>query len=173
MEKSEKLNLGCGADIREDYLNVDGYAYEGVDVVTDITKLTFPSESFSEILAKDVLEHLTFVDAKKLLRDCYDWLKPNGTIMLHVQNLPYLASHLCRNEDFDDKFHFEVLKWIYGVSAIGDSKSPFRYHHWGYSEKSLSKILQGIGFYVAQSTVDCEGFGLLVIACKRGNDGGK
>jgi predicted SAM-dependent methyltransferase len=161
-----RLNLGCGADIRPEYLNVDMHSYDGVDIVADVATVKFPNESFTEILAKDIIEHLTFIDAKALLRKCFGWLQKGGNIVIHVQNMPYLAQQLSNDGDYDDPFHFEVLKWIYGVSAVGDSKSPGRFHHWGYSDKSLSKILQKIGFKVVKTQVDCEGFGLLVVAYK-------
>jgi len=171
MEKT-RLNLGCGADIRPEYLNVDMHRYDGVDTVADIVTLNYPNESFIEILAKDIIEHLTFIDAKALLRKCYGWLKRGGTLMVHVHNMPYLAQQLANGGDYDDPFHFEVLKWVYGVSAVGDSKSPGRFHHWGYSEKSLSSILRKIGFKVVKTQVDCEGFGLLAIAYKEAGKNG-
>lgn len=170
---ADKLNLGSGPDTRPDFLNVDALAYEGVDVVSDVRDLKFNPETFREIYAKDIIEHVTFHDAKKLLRDCFEWLKPNGTITVHVHNMPYLASQLSRNEDWNDDFHFEVLRWIYGVSATGDSADPYQYHYWGYSEKSLVKIMRGIGYHIVKTVIDCDGFGLLVVGFKKKNDGGK
>ena len=38
----EKLNLGCGNDIRADYLNLDLSAIEGIDVVHDLNMLPLP-----------------------------------------------------------------------------------------------------------------------------------
>jgi hypothetical protein len=53
-----KLNVGCGYDRREGYLNVDLHAVHKPDLVADVTHLPMlPSESFDEILAQDVLEH--------------------------------------------------------------------------------------------------------------------
>ena len=56
----EKLNLGCGKDIREGYTNLDYVDFAGVDVVHnwDNLPLPFPDERFDEILMLDVLEHI-------------------------------------------------------------------------------------------------------------------
>jgi len=161
-----RLNLGCGGDIKPGYLNVDLKKREGVNLVADIKTLSFPPESFMEILAADVIEHLYFTQAKKLLRHCYTWLKPHGTITIHTSNLPFLAKHLADGGDYSSPFHFEVLKWVYGITPAGESDSPHMVHYWSYSRESLSHILKQIGFHIANCKVDCNGFGLLVSSYK-------
>jgi len=162
-----RLNLGCGGDIKPGYLNVDLKKREGVDLVANIMDLSFPSESFTEIFAGDILEHLYFSNAKKLLRNCYEWLKPHGTIIIHTSNMPFLARHLADGGDYNDDFHFEVLKWVYGIAPAGESDSPFMVHYWSYSKESLSHVLRQIGFRISHCEVDCGGFGLYVAAYKK------
>src|SRR4051794_7895478 len=54
-----RLNLGCGFDIREGYLNVDVNDFHKPDLVCDITNLRdLPANYFDEVLAQDVLEHI-------------------------------------------------------------------------------------------------------------------
>ena len=55
-----KLNLGCGNDIKKGWLNLDVAAIEGVDIVHDLSVLPLPLESdtFSEVMCQDILEHL-------------------------------------------------------------------------------------------------------------------
>lgn len=55
-----KLNLGCGRDIREGYVNLDYIDFPGVDVVHnwDRLPLPFPDDHFDEVLMLDVLEHI-------------------------------------------------------------------------------------------------------------------
>ena len=38
----KKLNLGCGNDIRQGYINLDVAELDGVDVVWDVNKLPLP-----------------------------------------------------------------------------------------------------------------------------------
>lgn len=58
-----RLNIGCGNDIRPGYVNVDSTALPGVDVVHDLNDLPLPFEtgSVTEVVAKDVLEHLELI----------------------------------------------------------------------------------------------------------------
>ena len=55
-----KLNLGCGHDIRDGWINLDRFPGEGVDVVHDlnILPLPFPDNHFCRVDAKHVLEHI-------------------------------------------------------------------------------------------------------------------
>ena len=59
MDKT-KLNVGCGDDILDGYVNVDLAKRTGVDVVHDLTRFPWPlpSDHFKEVRVKDILEHL-------------------------------------------------------------------------------------------------------------------
>jgi len=53
-----KLNIGCGTDIREDYINLEIVGLNGVDVVHNLSEFPYPFKSnyFDEILCQSVLE---------------------------------------------------------------------------------------------------------------------
>lgn len=56
-----KLNLGCGRDIRDGWVNVDAYPHPGVDHVVDLDDkpaLPFPDDSVDHIEASHLIEHL-------------------------------------------------------------------------------------------------------------------
>ncbi len=80
---SKKLNLGCGTDIRSGWINLDQADLDGVDVVHSITDfpLPFESDSLSEIVCQDVLEH---VDYPLVLKELHRILEPGGTISIRV-----------------------------------------------------------------------------------------
>lgn len=162
----QRLNLGCGGDIKPGFLNVDLKKRDGVDLVANIMELQFTPETFTEIFLGDILEHLYVSQAGKLLRNCYGWLKSQGTVAIHTTNLPFLASQLADGGDYTDPVHFEALKWVYGITPAGESDSPYMVHYWGYSRESLTYLLKQIGFRVSDSQVDCGGFGLYVSAFK-------
>jgi SAM-dependent methyltransferase len=81
IEAPAKLNLGSGTDIRQGYVNLDVAALPGVDVVHDLANLPLPFDDdvFSEILAKDILEHIDWIP---VLRDLHRVLAPGGRLML-------------------------------------------------------------------------------------------
>lgn len=92
-----KLNLGCGNDIREGWVNLDIADLPGVDIVHDLNVLPLPfaDESFDEILCLDVLEH---VDYPILLKECHRILRGNGRIRIEVP-------HFSSNNNFVDPTH--------------------------------------------------------------------
>ena len=80
---SKKLNLGCGKDIRSDYINLDCVALPGVDIVGDISQVPLPFEdnTFDEILCQSILEHVDYI---AVLQEIYRILKPGGSVKIIV-----------------------------------------------------------------------------------------
>ncbi len=82
--KKDKLNLGCGRDIRHDYINVDIKAVQGVDKTFDFNKFPYPFKAnmFREIYADNVLEHLDrIVD---VMNELHRIAKPGCIIKIKV-----------------------------------------------------------------------------------------
>ncbi len=102
--EATRLNLGCGADILDGYVNVDLVRLDGVDVVHDMNVQPWPFEenSFDEIVANHVLEHLD--DVIGALREIWRVSKPGGIIKIRT---PYFASFLT----FKDLTHKHVFTY--------------------------------------------------------------
>jgi SAM-dependent methyltransferase len=81
--KTERLNVGCGTDIRPDFVNLDCVELPGVDVRHDILQIPwpFPDASFVEVLCLSVLEH---VDLVPTMREIHRLLKPGGIVNITV-----------------------------------------------------------------------------------------
>ena len=156
-----KLKLGAGQEPEHGYINVDIRDLPNIDVVSDVMFLKFPANYFSEIKAIDILEHLTFVNCKLLLRRCYGWLEPNGIINIQVPNLDFLFKFV------ESTGEHEAMRWIYGSDGEGDTKHAFGFHKWGYTRKSLSDILLNIGYEILVFKEWCYNFAYQVIAVKR------
>ncbi len=79
----KKLNLGCGSDIREGWVNLDSASLPEVDGVHNIEKLPLPfaDNSFDEIRCQDILEHVEYIP---ILKDLHRILAPGGTLSVRV-----------------------------------------------------------------------------------------
>ena len=71
MKDPIRLNLGCGDDIKKEYLNIDAAKSNKNVIFMDIDKLKkkFSNLNIDEIYAKDVLEHVGFPTAKNWISD--------------------------------------------------------------------------------------------------------
>lgn len=80
----KKLNLGCGADIKEGYLNIDLIQQPGVDKIVDIEKFPWPfkDNEFEEVYTSHVLEHVK--DLEKTMKEIHRICKNNGLVVIRV-----------------------------------------------------------------------------------------
>jgi SAM-dependent methyltransferase len=86
-----KLNLGCGFDRREGWLNVDNFALCEPDRLLDIeaTPWDLPTDGFEHVLLKHVLEHVgaTFPVFSAVMRELYRVTAPGGIVEIHVPHV--------------------------------------------------------------------------------------
>ena len=89
----KKLNLGCGYDIRPDWINLDIAPLEGVDIVHDLAEapLPFRDNEFDYILCSDILEHI--LDYPKVLREIHRVLKPGGIVEIRTPHYSYSRAY--------------------------------------------------------------------------------
>lgn len=131
-----------------------------VDLKADMMDLEFEPEVFEEILLSDCLDHVSFAQARILLRKVVSWLKPGGSLIIHTPNLRFLAWQLAQDDNH------ECLKWLYASDGEGSTNYPSNVIRWAYSRESLSKLLQVHGLRVVDVYEDCGGFALQVVAVK-------
>lgn len=87
-----KINLGCGKEPTEGWVNVDWIAQEGVDVVHNLLSVPWPFGDgvAEEIKAIDVLEHMPNYtpDLRStpiaFIEECWRILQPGGKLTLQV-----------------------------------------------------------------------------------------
>lgn len=78
----KKLNLGCGPEVRKGYVNMDRLSLRGVDVVHDLDVFPYPfkDNSFDEVYASHVLEHVD--DLIKVMSEIRRISKPGARIVI-------------------------------------------------------------------------------------------
>ena len=80
----KKINLGCGLDIREGYINVDMVPGPGIDVVHDLDKFPYPfkNNEIDVVYASHIIEHLN--DLPKSMAELKRICKPGAKIIIRV-----------------------------------------------------------------------------------------
>lgn len=95
-----KLNIGCGRDIKQGYINLDIYPAPGVDLVHDIEQpWPFPDQIFSEILAHHILEHVH--NLVSVMNEAFRTMARGGRLSIKV---PWWAGEWARGDPSHIRF---------------------------------------------------------------------
>ncbi len=124
-----KINLGCGTDYREGFINVENSPFVKKDVECDLNKYPYPfdDESIDEVHAYAVMENLD--DIVKFMDEVYRILKPGG--MLKFRSA--LAFTYVDAKDPTHKQHFipgTFNLWLKGFNDQKISKTQFKGKLW-------------------------------------------
>lgn len=85
VEQKEYLDVGCGPNTHDHFINLDYSWHPNIDICWDVTKgLPLNDSSVKGIYTEHCLEHLSFEDVYSLLNEFYRVLKPKGTIRIIV-----------------------------------------------------------------------------------------
>jgi hypothetical protein len=146
-----KINVGCGSDKKDGYVNIDGVKELEPDIVMRLPQDSlldrFSPASVHEVMMIDFLEHHFRWEAEKILKEIYIILVPNGKINIRVPNFVNIV--------FNFRISWEQkIRLLWGGQDIGNEanddlriKYPeFYCHKYGYTKSSLTSILKKIGF---------------------------
>lgn len=107
-----RLNLGCGRDIKNGWVNLDKAGLPGVDVVHDLDVLPLPFEDdhFDQVLARDVLEHVNYIP---LLKEIHRILKVGAELIIQVPHFSSADNYI----DPTHKNQFSIRTFEFFVSS--------------------------------------------------------
>lgn len=145
----QKLNLGCGFDFRQGYINVDFQEFHHPDIVADVRELSMlPSDYFDEIVAQDVLEHLPRLDTSKALAEWNRLLRHGGTLYLRMPNILGVAELLSKPERQKIGDQTTLIRCLFGTQAYtGD------WHYTTFTPPLVHHYLEEAGFEILNLTV--------------------
>jgi len=135
-----RLNLGCGTRYLDGFVNVDFFLAAGRrDYGADLRyPLNMPAGMAAGIFSEHTLEHLTYSQVDRLLKECYRILEPGARVRLIVPDIRIVAEAYAR----DDKTWFaEWERVMFVESEAVDRRSRRLFSH----VQALSFLLQEHG----------------------------
>lgn len=159
-----KLNIGCGYDYREGFVNIDGNPnLPRVDRVIDLSDDALPNHfeegSVGHILASDFIEHHYHWEAIQLLKDFFRILRSGGTIEMR---LPDFEAIMTGNYPTRRK-----IIMLFGGQDIPQGEKDVSHrrrfpqyfcHKYAYTPETMTEELQAVGFSDIQTSPDYSNF---------------
>ncbi|KVD72426.1 methyltransferase [Burkholderia sp. ABCPW 14] len=137
-----KINIGCGYDKRPDYLNVDMDPTCQPDIlITDNNLSELPRKQFSELLAKDVIEHIPRAETANAILEWADLIAPGGALNLETSSILGVAELIRQHQNYADQEKFTSFLFGNQVHA-GD------FHYTGFTESTLKAHVIAAGFEI-------------------------
>lgn len=168
----KKLNIGCGDDYRDGFINVDGS-----DTLKKVDKIIkIPNEKLSNalgcgtashILCNDFLEHHFHFEAIRILEDFYRVLVPNGTIEVRVPDCNYIIMNPLFSMERKLTMLFGGQDIPQGNMEMNESRKKFPEffcHKYGWNKQRLEIDFEKVGFFV--SSIKRVGSNLIILAKK-------
>ena len=137
-----KINIGCGNIILDGYINIDIRKNCRADMIANVEMLPFEKESIDEIQAIDILEHISYLKTKEVLKHWVSLLKPCGVIYIQSPAITQIFEYLMRakalsevettiallygGQDYEENFHKTVCdpillsNYLRNVGITGD-----------------------------------------------------
>lgn len=131
-----KFNLGCGKDIREDWINVDKRGLPGVNQIRDLDTADWGlgENCAEEILASDLFEHLN--DVVQAMDNCAKLLIPNGWLTIRA---PHSTSrNLWLDPTHRRAFELESFDYFDWSTHLGE-----KYQYGSFDWRVFDRHLEG------------------------------
>lgn len=155
------LNLGCGADHKPGWVNIDDgshFGQKGLDVRHNLARgIPFADSTADAIYNEHLIEHLTKKQGLKFLQECHRVLKAGGILRIACPDLEdIIADYL------NDAFH--ERQWLKEVATQYQGKSRCELlnismrdwgHQYMYNFDDLKQNLIDAGFK-AEHITRCE-----------------
>lgn len=140
MKKPFKLNLGCGSNKIEGFVNVDSEESCKPDLIHDFMKAGIPAKSgaVDEIVFFHCIEHIRKAQHKFLLKDMWRVLKPGGTLILSYPEFTRCYKNWKQN--------YRGLREFWEATLFGRQLYPSDYHVCIMHTPDFIEMLRDCGF---------------------------
>lgn len=155
-----KINFGCGYDYRDGYLNVDvDPACEPDVLIINDDYSVLPADSFDEVMANDVLEHIPRSQTAAVLLDWSEYLVIGGSLHIQTSSILGVAEQMACAPTYADQ-----AGWT--ICLFGNQAHSGDFHFTGFTETTLRVHLLAADFDVGEFHTE-DGWLLSVDATKR------
>jgi predicted SAM-dependent methyltransferase len=144
------LNIGCGTDYKEGWINVDNNSdnnIEKLDLNWDLRNpLPYKDNSVDFIFNEHFFEHLTVEEAKPVMMDLMRVLRPGGVLRIAMPDLEMVVDQYLNVSLEDDpvikRFNMDFIQ-----TRAERINMSFRWwgHTWLYDWEELTRRLQEAG----------------------------
>jgi predicted SAM-dependent methyltransferase len=144
-----RLNVCCGRQVLEGWTNIDVAQSPETKKVPDLfapaTKIPLPDGCAEEVMVIHGFEHLYRWECDAALEEWKRLLKSGGRLILELPDLYKCCQNILSGFTIFDRDPDQYSYWgLYGDPRTQD---PFMTHRWGWTPKTLRKILQEHGFH--------------------------
>jgi predicted SAM-dependent methyltransferase len=155
--KIRKLQIGAGRTKLQGWLSSDLIFSDHAIFLDARKRFPFATDSFDYVYSEHMIEHLSWNDGLKMLKECLRILKPGGTLRIATPDLAVLIGLYNPNgHPLNEAF----TKWITDrhLKDLGVYKAPFvinnAFYNWGhkflYDAELLDMALHQSGFTAIQ-----------------------
>jgi len=159
-----KLQLGCGRNWLEGWLNSDYFPRTSDILQLDVTvALPFENDTFDNIFSEHVIEHISYPEGAYMLKECFRVLKPGGVLRVGTPDLAFLVN-LYREDEAASQSRTQIEQEFLEYFLANEIKdretnAPVDFdtylinkfvrawgHEFIYDEKSLRHMMKTLGF---------------------------
>jgi predicted SAM-dependent methyltransferase len=134
-----KLNLGCGSDIRDDFINLDMFPVDDrvLSIDLNVLPLPFEDDSVDYIVLHQILEHLD-VNPYDFMMDVFRVLKKDGIVDV---GLPVYCNSIVHHRYQHNVSYFEAICAKSSTTSDRFASDFFRLNGVRKKRRSLKSVL--------------------------------
>lgn len=152
-----RVDLGSGFSPKEGYFNLDAQKVPQVNIIAEARKLPFQDNTIGELRASHIIEHLSYVEVRNVLREWLRVLMPCGKLKVRTPDLDWL----CKARATGHHTPEESVVFFYGAFTLHACEgghfhdigtyNEFDSHKATYTEELLAKIIQESGYLITNA----------------------
>lgn len=161
IELKPGLHVGCGANILENFTNLDIFPNEGVDVVCDAREgLPFADNQFETVFSEHMMEHVDYPNSvKTILGEMARVTQPGGRVVVGVPDSGApMKAYAAGDTEYLDRLkeawygrraqleHYshpiDVVRLVVGDEDDAPGYAP---HFWAYDHDKLQSLMEEAG----------------------------